>query len=85
MKLLSLITLTVFTTSEHTLAAYQRLSSVVFFLIISMILLESNSVGYMYIGSDNNYYAAIYIPNDGIEIYPMQLGPWEFPDPEIPF
>jgi len=51
-----------------------------------MILLESSRTGYTYIGSDNNYYAAIYLPSDGIAIYPMQLGPitpQEFD--EIPF
>ena len=53
-----------------------------------MILLESSKSGYTYIGSDNNYYAAIRNDDCGApdEIYPLVLGPitpQEFD--EIPF
>ena len=62
--------------------------SVVFFIIIKMILLESTPVGFTYIGSDNNYYSVIHNHDCGAadEIYPLVLGPitkQEFD--EIPF
>ena len=56
--------------------------------LTAMILLESSKSGYTYIGSDNNYYAAVRNDDCGApdEIYPLVLGPitpQEFD--EIPF
>ena len=73
---------------EHTLPHCREALSVVFFIIICMILLESTRTGYTYIGSDANYYCVIRNDDCGApdEIYPMQLGPitpQEFD--EIPF
>ena len=73
---------------EHTLPHCREALSVVFFIIIHMILLQSNVGGFTYIGSDNNYYCVVHNHDCGAadEIYPLVLGPitpQEFD--EIPF
>jgi len=55
-----------------------------------MIILSTNSVGYTYIGNDDNYYCAIRNDDCGApdDIYPLELGPvWDTSllDTDIPF